>query len=147
MQTADAGSLPSERTPAICIRQELSVAVQISARVSSKHVNLSESMAADTSGFLTANVPPNPQHCSASGNSISRSPRTLRNNCSGLSPTCSDRSEWQDGCSVTVCGKNAPTSVSRSLSTSSSLNSKIRGIKSSTALISSGSADCAAIFG
>ena len=51
----------------MCIRHELSAAVQTSARVSSTRRSLSESIAIDVSAFLTANVPPKPQHSSASG--------------------------------------------------------------------------------
>src|SRR5579875_899771 len=78
--------------PLICMRHELSVAVQTSAPVLSTHRILSASMAAETSAFLIANVPPNPQHCSASGNSIKRSPRTLSSSWRGLLPRPSDRS-------------------------------------------------------
>src|SRR6185437_13388386 len=83
--------------PPMCMRQELSSAVHTSAPVSSTQRTLPESIAAETSAFLTANVPPNPQHSSASGRSIKSSPRTLRRSRAGLSPTCSERSEWQAG--------------------------------------------------
>ena len=56
---------------------------------------LSAHMAADTSGFLTENVPPKPQHVSASGRSTRSMPRTLRNSRCGTSPRCRLRSEWQ----------------------------------------------------
>ena len=49
-------------TPPICIRQELSVAVHTSAPVATTRVTLSAAIAVDTSAFLTANVPPKPQH-------------------------------------------------------------------------------------
>src|SRR5262249_15526489 len=45
--------------PPICIRQELSPAVQTSAPVARTERILSASMAVDTAPFLTANVPPN----------------------------------------------------------------------------------------
>ena len=48
--------------PPMCIRQELSPAVQISAPVSKTLRILSASMAVDVSAFLIANVPPKPQH-------------------------------------------------------------------------------------
>ena len=62
----------------MCIRQELSTAHSTSAPVEAALRALSEPMAADTSGFFTANVPPKPQHSVAPGRSTSVSPRTLR---------------------------------------------------------------------
>jgi len=55
------------------------------------------SLAVDVSGFLSANVPPNPQHTSASGSSTSVMPRTLRSSRNGLSSTRNMRSEWHVG--------------------------------------------------
>ena len=49
----------------MCIRQDVSTAVQTSARVSSTPRSLSPSIAIDVSAFLTANVPPKPQHSRA----------------------------------------------------------------------------------
>ena len=88
----------------MCIRHDESPAVQTSARVATTLLILSASIAVETSGFFTENVPPNPQHESAAGNSIRSRPRTARNSRSGLSPTCSMRSEWQVGWYVTRCG-------------------------------------------
>ena len=48
---------------------------------------LSSSMAVDTSAFFTANVPPKPQHSSASGRSTSSTPPTARSRRNGASPT------------------------------------------------------------
>ena len=62
-------------------------------------------MAIEVSAFLTANVPPNPQHSSASASSTRSIPRTARSSRSGASPTRSIRSEWQVGWYVTRCGK------------------------------------------
>ena len=62
------------------------MAVQTSAPDEVTDASLSRSMAADVSEFLIANVPPNPQHVSASVSSIRLRPRTFRNNSSGLSP-------------------------------------------------------------
>ena len=81
----------------MCIRQELSPAVQTSAPVSSTCRILSASIAVEVSAFLIAKVPPNPQHSSASGSSTSWRPSTARSSWSGLSPTRSIRSEWQVG--------------------------------------------------
>src|SRR5262249_38875959 len=83
--------------PPICIRQEPSPAGHTSAPVASTERILSASMAVDTAPFLTANVPPNPQHTSASGSSTRSMPATLRSSRSGRSPTRSRRSEWQVG--------------------------------------------------
>ena len=65
-----------DSAPPICMRHELSAAVTTSAPVSRIALTLSARMAADVSAFLTANVPPNPQHSSASGSSTSSMPRT-----------------------------------------------------------------------
>ncbi len=81
----------------MCIRHELSAEVQTSARVSSTQRILSPSIAIDVSAFLTANVPPNPQHSSARGSSTRSIPRTALRSLSGASPTRSIRSEWQVG--------------------------------------------------
>ena len=83
--------------PPMCIRQELSAAHSTSAPLRRTAATLSAHMAADTSAFFTANVPPNPQHASASGRSTSSRPRTARSSRSGASPTLSIRSEWQLG--------------------------------------------------
>ena len=88
----------------MCIRQDESTAQTTSARVSSTLRILSASIAVDTSAFFTANVPPNPQHSSASGSSTSSSPRTEESSRSGPSPTRSARSEWHVGWYVTLCG-------------------------------------------
>ena len=81
----------------MCIRQEASDAEQTSARVASTFDILSASIAVETSGFFSANVPPNPQQVSAAGSSTRSMPSTARSSCSGLSPTRSIRSEWQVG--------------------------------------------------
>ena len=60
----------------MCIRHELSPAVQISAPLPSTLRILSPSIAVDVSEFLIAKVPPKPQHCSASGSSTSSRPCT-----------------------------------------------------------------------
>ena len=60
--------------PPMCIRHELSAAHSTSARVCLIAATLSAQIAADTSAFLTANVPPNPQHVSASGRSARSRP-------------------------------------------------------------------------
>ena len=56
-----------ESAPPMCIRHELSAAQTTSAPVSSTARTLSASIADETSAFLTANVPPKPQHSSACG--------------------------------------------------------------------------------
>ena len=88
----------------MCIRHELSAAHTISACVSSTARTLSASIADETSAFLTAKVPPKPQHSVADGSSTSSMPFTARSRRSGLSPTPSSRSEWQVGWNVTRCG-------------------------------------------
>ena len=81
----------------MCIRHDASPAEHTSALVAEIELILSASMAAETSGFFIANVPPNPQHTSALGSSTRSIPRTCRSNDSGLSPTRSRRSEWHVG--------------------------------------------------
>ena len=85
------------RPPPMCIRHELSAAVQTSAPVSRIRRSLSVSIAVEVSAFLTAKVPPKPQHCSAAGSSTRSMPRTARSSRSGASPTFSSRSEWHVG--------------------------------------------------
>src|SRR5215203_3302892 len=85
------------RPPPMCIRHELSPAVQISASVSRTCRILSESIAAEVSAFLTAKVPPNPQHSSAAASSTRSIPRTFRKSSRGASPTLSIRREWHVG--------------------------------------------------
>ena len=96
MHGPHAGALPASAPP-MCIRHELSPAHSTSARDCLIADTLSAHIAADTSGFLTANVPPKPQHVSASGRSTRSMPPTARSSRSGASPTCIIRSEWQVG--------------------------------------------------
>ena len=79
------------------IRHELSPATSTSAPVSRTCRALSAAMATEVSAFLTAKVPPKPQHSSARGSSTRSSPRTSRSSRKGRSPTPSIRSEWQVG--------------------------------------------------
>ncbi len=83
--------------PPMCIRHELSAAQTTSARVCRIAATLSAHIAADTSGFLSENVPPKPQQVSAPGRSARSMPPTARSRRSGASPTRSSRSEWQLG--------------------------------------------------
>ena len=62
--------------PPMFIRQLLSPATSTSAPVSRTWRALSATIATDVSAFLTAKVPPKPQHSSARGSSTSSSPRT-----------------------------------------------------------------------
>ena len=104
----------------MCIRHDVSTAVQTSARVSSTPRTLSPSIAIEVSAFLTANVPPKPQHSRAPSSSTRSIPRTLRSSRSGRSPIPSARIEWHVGCSVTRCGNEAPTSSTPSTSQTNS---------------------------
>ena len=73
---------------------------------------LSRPIATDVSAFLTAKVPPNPQHGLGSGQvDEGQARRPRRAAACGRSPTPSRRVEWQVGWNATVCGKRAPTSV------------------------------------
>ena len=86
-----------DSAPPMCIRHELSALTHTSAPVSRIARTLSESIAIEVSAFLTANVPPKPQHCFASGSSTRSMPRTARSSRSGRSPTWSMRRLWQVG--------------------------------------------------
>ena len=81
----------------MCSRQDASAAAAKVAPVCCTAAILSASMAPDTAGFFSANVPPNPQHCSAPGSSTRSMPPTARSSASGRWPTRSSRSEWQVG--------------------------------------------------
>ena len=63
MQGAHARALAPQRAADVH-QARVSAAVQTSARVSRMRRSLSESIAIDMSAFLTANVPPKPQHSS-----------------------------------------------------------------------------------
>ena len=90
------------RPPPMCIRHELSQAHTAPAPLATTAASFSSSIAVETSAFLTANVPPKPQHSSASGSSTSSTPGAARSSRSGASPTRSSRSEWQVGWYATV---------------------------------------------
>src|SRR5580693_281268 len=74
--------------PPMCIRQELSPATTTSAPVWRIAATLSAHIAAETSWFFSANVPPNPQQVVASGRSTRSIPRTALSRRYGASPTC-----------------------------------------------------------
>ena len=95
----------------MCIRHELSQAQTAPAPLATTAASFSSSIAAETSAFFTANVPPNPQHSSASGSSTSSTPGTARSRRSGASPTRSSRSEWQVGWYATVPSIGRPDIV------------------------------------
>ena len=89
---------PRRRSPPpMCIRHELSQAQTPSAPEATIAASFSSSIALETSAFLTANVPPKPQHSSASGRSTSSTPARRASSRNGASPTRSSRSEWQVG--------------------------------------------------
>ena len=132
---------PAAERPPICIRHELSPAAQtVGAGLEHAAAPCRRAIAVETSAFLTANVPPKPQHSScARQRHEAQAAHRLQQPRSADRARCSDRSEWQDVCSVTVCGNDAPTSVTPSLSTSSSENSKTRARSSSTSRCSAAS--------
>ena len=66
--------LSRDRPPPMCSRQDASAAAAKAAPVRCTAAILSASIAPDTAGFFSANVPPNPQHCSASGSSTRSMP-------------------------------------------------------------------------
>src|SRR5215469_2655713 len=72
------GEFPRCSLPCMCIRQELSHAVQTSASVLKTAPSFSSSIAVETAAFFTAKVPPNPQQRSEFCNSTRSIPRTLR---------------------------------------------------------------------
>lgn len=77
--------------PPMCMRHELSAAHSTSAPVDSALRTLSAPIAAETSEFFSANVPPNPQHSSAPGSSRSSSPLTAWSSLRGRSASPSPR--------------------------------------------------------
>src|SRR5215213_253711 len=85
------------RPTPMCIRHELSPAVQTSASVSRTRRILSDSIAAEVSAFLTAKVPPNPQHSSAAERPTRSMPRTFLSSSRGASPTLRILREWHVG--------------------------------------------------
>ena len=85
-----------ESPPPMCIRQELSLATQASAPVASTLRILSASIAVETSAFLIANVPPNPQHDSRRATRPAQAGHPAQQP-ERRSPTRSMRSEWQVG--------------------------------------------------
>ena len=74
MHAAARPSPRRRRPPPMCIRHELSQAQTLSAPEATIAASFSSSIAAETSAFLTANVPPKPQHSSASGRSTQLDP-------------------------------------------------------------------------
>ena len=79
----------------MCIRQLLSQAVQASAPVLRMAVVFSASIALETSAFLTAKVPPKPQHCSTFARGTRSIPRTAFSKVRGPSPSSRFRRPWQ----------------------------------------------------
>src|SRR3712207_8522173 len=71
--------------------------------VDSTFAILSVSIAVEVSEFLTAKVPPKPQHCSAPGSSTSVSPRTARSSCSGRSPRSEEHTSELQSRQYLVC--------------------------------------------
>src|SRR5262249_9225213 len=72
------GDFRRERPPPMWSRHEGSSAVQYSAPVASMSSHLSASIAVEFSAFLTAKVPPKPQHSRSRSSSTSSSPSTWR---------------------------------------------------------------------
>ena len=103
-----------DSSPPMCMRHEVSPAVRTSAPDPRTSSTLSRPIATEVSAFLTANVPPNPQHASERGRSTSVRPSTAASSRVGRSPTPSRRVEWHVGWNATVCGNRAPTSVTPS---------------------------------
>ena len=88
--------LPSrESRPAMFIRQPRSPASSAPAPVPVTAAVLSRTMAVEMSGYLTQNVPPKPQHTSASGSSASVSPSTFASRARGWCFTPSSRKPAQ----------------------------------------------------
>src|SRR5271167_1179629 len=69
--------------PAMLIRQPRSPASSVSAPLAATLALFWPTIASDNSPYLTANVPPKPQHTSASGKSTRRNPSTLASNLRG----------------------------------------------------------------
>ena len=83
---------------------------------------LSEPIASEVSAFFTANVPPNPQHWSAS-QVDQRQAIDGREQSSRSIADAEDPHEWQVGWNATGWGNVAPTSVTPRTSTRNSVSS------------------------
>ena len=70
------GDRRRDSSPPMCIRHDVSPAVRTSAPEPSTSSTLSRPIATDVSAFLTAKVPPNPQHASDRGRSTRVRPST-----------------------------------------------------------------------
>ena len=106
--TARTGEPRRRRPPPMWSRQEASHAHTASAPLARTLSSFAASIAAETSSFLTAKVPPNPQHSSAPPAAGARGRRRPRRR-SGRSPRRRSRSEWQGG----VIGDGAAETASR----------------------------------
>ena len=92
--TARTGEPRRRRPPPMCSRQEASHAHTASAPLARTLSSFASSIAAETSAFLTAKVPPKPQHSSASGQRRrARGRRRRGGGESGRSPRRRSRSE------------------------------------------------------
>ena len=111
----------------MCSRQDASHAQTASAPHARTLSSFASSIARETSAFLTANVPPKPQHSSASGSSTSSTPGTAEQERQRASPSRSSRSEWQVGWYVTEPAKGG-ADVDAPRSTRNSDSSHVRAV-------------------
>src|SRR5262249_26769538 len=90
-------ALPSRCSlPAMFIRQPRSPASRSCASVAATFAAFFSTIALEMSGYLTQNVPPKPQHTSASRISLSVRPRTLPSSARGWTRTPSSRRPEQE---------------------------------------------------
>ena len=91
---------------------------------------LSSRIALDVSAFLTANVPPNPQHSSDRGSSASSRPRRPEELGRGVADTQRREASDRSGGTSRAAESDAPTSATPRRSTSNSVSSRTRGASS-----------------
>src|SRR5208283_5920362 len=94
-------AIPSRAArPARCMRQLVSPETRTSGFAARTWSSFRSPMAAETCGNATENVPPKPQHCSASPNSTRRRPSIERSSRATASPLAVPR-VWHERCRAT----------------------------------------------
>src|SRR5215210_2994306 len=134
-------SCPVRRSlPPRCIRQLESQETIVSAPLFSRAAIFSSAIAVDTSGILTENMPPNPQHNSSLSHSTSSRPETPFSRSRGSSKIPSSRRWWQPVWKTARPAWLAPRSFTPSTLTMKSENSLTRRPRASARSRSSGRA-------
>src|SRR5215211_2764508 len=134
-------SCPVRRSlPPRCIRQLESQDITVSAPLFSRAAIFSSAIAVETSGILTENIPPNPQHSSSFSHSRSSRPETPFRRSRGSFKIPSSRRWWQPVWNTARPAWLAPRSFTPSTFTTKSENSLTRWPRASARSRSSGRA-------